>query len=150
MYLFIFFILESIGTQELVLIGLVALIVFGPRKLPQMARKFGNMLAEFRKVSNDFKQTWEREATMVESAFRPDVSTPTAITEKATVVAEEGVPQEIKTVPQTELLPEVREMSKEDFENARADRIEDSAASLDPDPEPDEIESSPLDKRNWL
>jgi Tat protein translocase TatB subunit len=65
-------ILESIGTQELILVGLVALIVFGPRKLPQMARKFGKMMTELRKVSNDFRATWEREATMVESAFKMD------------------------------------------------------------------------------
>ena len=60
------FILESIGMQELILIGAIALIVFGPRKLPQMARTVGKMMAEFRKATSDFKETWEREVDFEE------------------------------------------------------------------------------------
>lgn len=59
MYLFIF---ESIGTSELILIGFIALIVFGPRKLPQMAKTIGKTMADFRKTTNEFKSTWEKEA----------------------------------------------------------------------------------------
>lgn len=55
------FILESIGTSELMLIALVALILLGPRKMPGMARKIGKMMAEFRTTTNEFKSTWERE-----------------------------------------------------------------------------------------
>jgi TatA/E family protein of Tat protein translocase len=50
------FILESIGTSELILIGLVALIVFGPRKLPEFARTLGKMMNEFRRSTDDFKE----------------------------------------------------------------------------------------------
>lgn len=56
------FILESIGTSELMLIGLVALIVFGPRKIPELARTIGKVMTEFRRSTDDFKKTWEREA----------------------------------------------------------------------------------------
>ena len=56
------FILESIGTSELLLIAVVALIMFGPRKLPQIARTIGKTMAEFRNATNEFKETWEREA----------------------------------------------------------------------------------------
>ena len=59
LYLFIF---ESIGTSELMLIGLVALIVFGPRKIPELARTIGKVMTEFRRSTDDFKRTWEREA----------------------------------------------------------------------------------------
>ncbi len=59
--MFYLFILESIGTSELILIGLIALIVFGPRKLPELARKFGKAINEFRRTTDDFKQTWARE-----------------------------------------------------------------------------------------
>lgn len=59
MYLFIF---ESIGTSELIMIGFIALIVFGPRKLPQMAKTIGKTMADFRKTTNEFKSTWEKEA----------------------------------------------------------------------------------------
>jgi Tat protein translocase TatB subunit len=55
------FIFESIGTSELLLIGVVALMFLGPRKLPGMARTIGKYMAEFRKTTNDFKSTWEKE-----------------------------------------------------------------------------------------
>ena len=57
-YLFIF---ESIGTAELLLIGLVALIIFGPRKLPELARMLGKARNEFKKTTDEFKETWTRE-----------------------------------------------------------------------------------------
>jgi TatA/E family protein of Tat protein translocase len=58
------FILESLGATELVFILAIALIFFGPRKLPQLARSMGKGLAEFRKASDDFKRTWEREVAL--------------------------------------------------------------------------------------
>ena len=53
--------LESIGTTELLLILVVALVVFGPRRLPDIGRKIGKAMAEFRRASDDFKRTWEYE-----------------------------------------------------------------------------------------
>jgi Tat protein translocase TatB subunit len=57
-------ILDSLGTSELLVILVVALIFFGPRKLPQISRQIGKSLAEFRKASEDFKRTWEREVAL--------------------------------------------------------------------------------------
>jgi len=54
-------ILETLSSTELLFILVIALIFFGPRKLPQLARSIGKSLAEFRKASEDFKRTWERE-----------------------------------------------------------------------------------------
>jgi len=51
----------TIGGPELVLILVIALIVFGPRKLPEMGKSLGKMLVEFRRASNDFKRTIEDE-----------------------------------------------------------------------------------------
>ena len=51
----------TLGGQEILLILVLALIVFGPRKLPEMGKSMGKMLAEFRKASNDFKRTIEEE-----------------------------------------------------------------------------------------
>lgn len=55
------FILEGLGTSELMMILIVALVIFGPRKLPQLSRSIGKSLANFKRASEDFKQTWEKE-----------------------------------------------------------------------------------------
>ena len=57
-------ILESLGSTELLFILVMALVFFGPRKLPQISRSLGKSLAEFRRASDDFKRTWEREVAM--------------------------------------------------------------------------------------
>jgi sec-independent protein translocase protein TatB len=51
----------SLGGPELALILVIALIVFGPRKLPEIGRSVGKMLVEIRKAGNDFKRTVEEE-----------------------------------------------------------------------------------------
>ena len=51
----------SLGYPEILLILVVALIIFGPRKLPQLGKTLGESLAQFRKASEDFKRTWESE-----------------------------------------------------------------------------------------
>ena len=62
----IFLILESLGSTELAFILVMALIFFGPRKLPQLSRTLGKNLASFRKASEDFKRTWEKEVDLEE------------------------------------------------------------------------------------
>ena len=62
--MFLGLILDSLGSTELMFILVIALIFFGPRKLPQLARSMGKGLAEFRKASDDFKRTWEREVAL--------------------------------------------------------------------------------------
>ena len=59
-------ILESLGSTELLFILVMALVFFGPRKLPQLGRSLGKNLAEFRKASEDFKRTWEKEVSLEE------------------------------------------------------------------------------------
>ena len=61
-------ILESLGSTELVFILVMALVFFGPRKLPQLSRSLGKNLAEFRRASEDFKRTWDREVNIEDGA----------------------------------------------------------------------------------
>jgi len=50
-----------LGMPELVLIFAVALLLFGPRKMPQIGKSIGRALGEFRRASNEFKRTIEDE-----------------------------------------------------------------------------------------
>ncbi|MBJ6801526.1 Sec-independent protein translocase protein TatB [Geomonas propionica] len=52
----------GIGMPELVIILVIALIVIGPQKLPDLAKSLGKGLAEFKKATDDFKQTIEADS----------------------------------------------------------------------------------------
>src|SRR4030042_1900884 len=54
----------SLGMQEVIIIFVLALIIFGPRKLPELGKSLGKGLAEFKKASNELKQTWEDEVRL--------------------------------------------------------------------------------------
>ena len=56
----------SLGFSELLLIFMVALLVFGPRKLPEIGKTIGKALGEFRKATEDLKNTIEREVQVEE------------------------------------------------------------------------------------
>jgi len=56
----------SLGLPELLLIFVVALIVFGPRRLPEIGKTLGKALGEFKKATDDFKNTLEREVHIEE------------------------------------------------------------------------------------
>ena len=57
----------GIGAQELVLILVVALLVFGPKRLPDLARTLGRGLSEFRRASNDLRQNLRDAERLVEN-----------------------------------------------------------------------------------
>jgi TatA/E family protein of Tat protein translocase len=69
MYCLLF--LESVGTTELLVVLLFAMIVFGPRKLPELSRSFARALNQLRSASDDFKHTWEAEASREKEAGIP-------------------------------------------------------------------------------
>jgi TatA/E family protein of Tat protein translocase len=56
----------SLGLPELILIFFVALLVFGPKKLPEIGRTIGKALGEFRKATDELKNTIEREVQVEE------------------------------------------------------------------------------------
>lgn len=88
----------TIGGPELVLILVIALIVFGPRKLPDIGKSVGKMMAEFRRASNDFKRTIEEEV----EAEKRQVSLPPPSTVQTSAVSApaETVTPAADTVPQ--------------------------------------------------
>jgi Tat protein translocase TatB subunit len=64
---------ETIGWQELIFIGILALVFLGPRKLPTIARTIGKYMAEFRKAANEFKSTWESEVSSISTEFKEEL-----------------------------------------------------------------------------
>ncbi len=64
----------SIGMPELIIIFVIALIVFGPRKLPELGRSLGKSLAEFKRASNELRSTLEDEIRLEEQRSTVEAS----------------------------------------------------------------------------
>jgi TatA/E family protein of Tat protein translocase len=75
----------GVGAQELIIILVIALIVFGPKRLPELARSLGRGLAEFRRASSDLRSTLSTDATD-EAAAKP--TKPALTTADASVPAQ--------------------------------------------------------------
>jgi sec-independent protein translocase protein TatA len=76
----------SIGMPELIIILVIALIIFGPRKLPELGRSLGRSINEFKKASNELRSTLEEEIRIEETRERaatpatpPTAATPAAV-----------------------------------------------------------------------
>ena len=83
----------SVGVPELIIIFTIALIIFGPRKLPELGKSLGKSLAEFKRASNELKNTLDEEIRLeeqraTEPAKRAEVTTPPADTAVAEQPAE--------------------------------------------------------------
>lgn len=146
------------------LVAFVALLIFGPRKIPELARKAGKIMQELRQVSSEFRSTWEREVNLDEDEknafdfsevkkafdFNDEPSNPRTIAPPPIETAHESVenaPGSTKTDPKTEPAaaevkstsnaPEVREIDD-------PEKLEQLKSQISPKPE----ESN--DKQNWL
>ena len=60
----------SIGMPEMLVILVIALIIFGPRKLPELGKSLGKSLAEFKRASNDLRNTLEEEIKVEEQQIK--------------------------------------------------------------------------------
>jgi TatA/E family protein of Tat protein translocase len=142
------FILESLGATELLFILAIALIFFGPRKLPQLARSMGKGLAEFRKASDDFKRTWEREVAL-ETATPDDhaILNPTPVAETV-----DGATTDTGAATEPQLEPANPDwvVPRDDSPYAAGAATE---TTSDPEPVPVPAETTqpePLRKHDWL
>lgn len=73
----------SIGMPELIIIFIIALIIFGPRRLPELGRSLGRSIAEFRKASNELKSSLEEEIRLEETRSQPQQAAVTPIGQPA-------------------------------------------------------------------
>ena len=85
----------SIGMPELIIILVIALIIFGPRKLPELGRSLGRSINEFKKASNELRSTLEDEIRVEEQHER------TTATASATPPAATPPPVDATTVSRT-------------------------------------------------
>jgi len=70
----------SLGMPELIVIFVIALIIFGPRKLPELGRSLGRGIAEFKKATNELQHSLEEEIRKEEQRSAPESSTPPTAT----------------------------------------------------------------------
>ena len=69
----------SLGMPELVIIFVIALIVFGPRKLPELGKSLGKSLAEFKRASNELRNSLEEEIRVEEERERTVKAAPAPV-----------------------------------------------------------------------
>src|SRR5687768_12887162 len=88
-----------IGMPEMVVIAVIALIIFGPRKLPELGKSLGKSIAEFKRASNELKNTLEDEIRTEElqearksAQIPPTESAPTSTPAPVATAAPEGDP----------------------------------------------------------
>ena len=65
----------NIGMQELIIIFVIALIIFGPRRLPDLGKSLGRSIAEFKRASNDLRNTLEEEIRVDEQRQAKNTAT---------------------------------------------------------------------------
>jgi TatA/E family protein of Tat protein translocase len=108
----------GIGLPELIIILVVALIVFGPKKLPDLARSLGKGIAEFKKATDDFKSSVDNDLRVdldKEDSYPPP-KTPYEIS-----ASTEAAPAEGQAAP--EVIPAEADVPASDPEKARTDAV---------------------------
>jgi sec-independent protein translocase protein TatA len=78
----------SIGMQELIIIFVIALIIFGPRRLPDLGKSLGRSIAEFKRASNDLRNTLEEEIRVDEQRQSKTTTGPAAADGQAAPAAD--------------------------------------------------------------
>ena len=94
----------SLGIPELILIFMVILIVFGPRRIPEIGRTLGKALGEFRRATDDLKSTIEREVRLEElKKIAPDVLMPLeSVSRSEPPAPADAIPAGQETAPATD------------------------------------------------
>ena len=95
----------QVGIWELLAIFVVALLVFGPRKLPELGRSLGKGLSEFRRASTELRSSLEREMHSIEQESKIEDSTETPVEDSTETPVEVSAetPVEVPAEPPPEV-----------------------------------------------
>jgi len=110
----------DIGFQELLLILVIALLVFGPKKLPELGRAIGRALREFRRASDEFRSTIEENLQINEPAPVATVAPVEAGASASVVLSHDPVPAPLSN---SDWIPDARTESGEPYWAGRGSRI---------------------------
>jgi len=137
-------ILDSLGSTELLFILVIALVFFGPRKLPQLSRSLGKGIAEFRKASEDFKRTWEREVAL-ENAQQEDSIDYASLAEDNSIMNPDARNQEIHD-PAIDPVPAERVIARQ----SKLDSTDPATMPAETARANEPAQTQPLRKQDWL
>jgi TatA/E family protein of Tat protein translocase len=141
-----------LSVPHLIVIFVVALVVFGPEKLPELARNFGKLMAEFRRATGDLRTTFEghmrdleRETEIRRAATPPAGGAPAATSPAAT--GPQPVPSTPpRSVPSQPSDPPVREANAAAIAAGVMDPMQDPfLPGLDFEPQPLEPQAAPAE-----
>jgi sec-independent protein translocase protein TatA len=97
----------GIGLPEMILIFGLALLVFGPKKLPEIGKTLGKTIRGFQEASKEFEQEFKREAEKVESATVSDSAPVAPVTPVTETIAPSPIEEPMRATlePQAQLSP---------------------------------------------
>jgi sec-independent protein translocase protein TatB len=127
------------------MIGIIALIFLGPRRIPDIARKAGKLMAEFRSTTQDFKSTWEREVNIEEETKAFDIDA----LEKEAVEEEQNTKRLSVDVENSIAVPEIKAVDKDSFDRMVAEA---GTNTIETGENNETVEKADVlsDKRTWL
>ena len=88
----------NLGPTELIIILVIALIVFGPRKLPDLGKSLGHAMAQFRRASDDFKRSWEQEVEIERAKLneiKQEIEAPVSSYDPYSTVTDHNEPESV-------------------------------------------------------
>jgi TatA/E family protein of Tat protein translocase len=120
-----------LSLPHLIIVFLVALVVFGPEKLPELAKNAGKFMAEFRRMTGEFKSTFEGHMRELEREAEERRRTPPPVTTPPTIAVSPALPSATAEEPASPAQPDEETSGKE--ENSIRGHAPQGAANAEPE-----------------